>query len=95
MPLRTDSRCRSCHAPIAWVKMAGTGKSNPLDPEPSPKGNIVVSDLGAAAVGVSEADRLRAEGYSLYLSHFATCPNAKSHKKPAVQPVMDFDEETD
>jgi hypothetical protein len=93
MSLRTDgAKCRSCKAPIAWVLMMGSGKSNPLDPEPSPKGNVVVSKDGqACAVSASEADRLRTEeGASLYLSHFATCPQAKQFKRPAVkQPSFD------
>ncbi len=93
MPLRTDgAKCRSCKAPIAWVKMIGTGKSNPIDPEPSPKGNVVITEDGqGCAVNASEADRLRTEeGCSLYLSHFATCKDAKAFKKPAVkQPTFD------
>lgn len=92
MSLRTDgAKCRSCHAPIAWVTMAGSNKANPLDPEPSPKGNILVAaNYTAQAMPVNECDRLRAEGYSLYLSHFATCVNSKSHRKPAVkQPTFD------
>ena len=91
MSLRTDgAKCRSCKAPIAWVTMAGTGKSNPLDPEPSPKGNVVVQAGVGSAVGVNDADQLRTEGYSLYLSHFATCPNSRSHRKAEVkQPTFD------
>lgn len=79
-------KCRSCQADILWVVMAKTGKKNPLDFEPSDKGNVFINERGKGialtATGKAEIE-LRFGKVDLRLSHFATCPNAKQHKKPA------------
>lgn len=64
--------CRSCGAPIKWVKTA-KGKNMPLDLKSEEKRIVVV---GAGAKGEF--------GYIVdtYLSHFATCPQANEHRKP-------------
>jgi hypothetical protein len=70
------SVCKSCDAPIRWVKMAATGKSMPLDVQRSASGNIVLDEktgLGGFALPGDERPR--------YVSHFATCPNAKQHRR--------------
>lgn len=80
-------RCRaaSCRQEIMWVRMAKTGKANPLDPEPSPLGNVEILDEETAraggwvegtaiAHGPEDAASLRAQGKELRTSHFATCP---------------------
>lgn len=73
--------CRSCGASIIWAKGAN-GKANPLDAEPSPKGNIRLTDDGMLTYLTNEAAALaRAKGDELRLSHFATCPNAATHRK--------------
>lgn len=54
--------CRSCEAPIVWLKTA-TGKAMPVD-----------------ASSVQPGDTLFVPG--LHVSHFATCPDAKEHRKP-------------
>lgn len=79
------SVCKSCKAPIRWVLM-DSGKRNPLDPEPSAKGNVVLdgeSHLGETRGVVLTGDELehaRAQRQALYLSHFATCPYADIHR---------------
>jgi len=78
----TISKCRSCGAAIKWVTMAVSGKKNPIDAEPSPKGNIDVTAAGYATVLSEEyAEKARDAGIDLYVSHFATCPNSKQHRK--------------
>lgn len=78
--------CRSCGAWIEWVTTSH-GKKQPLDPGLSAVGNVEVR-LGLAYY-VRDADReavfarQRAAGLpvGLRVSHFATCPNAKRHRK--------------
>jgi hypothetical protein len=74
--------CESCQAPIVWAKTP-TGARMPVNPAPDATGNIVLSDGPkpgdpplAVVTHMSQAlDRPR------YKSHFATCPNAKLHRK--------------
>lgn len=87
-----SDRCRSCDAPIRWVTSAATGRAMPLDLEPTPAGNVMLHGGGeeeaAAVAEVLATDRLtRARALAaagtldLYLSHFATCPDAATHRK--------------
>lgn len=71
------SRCRSCDAPIRWARTEA-GKSMPLDPNPVPDGNVVLLDDDR--VHVLHADE-SADGAPTYVSHFATCPKAKDHRR--------------
>ena len=66
-------KCRSCNAEIVWVKTAN-GKSMPIDAQPYEDGNLALVD-GMALVATEP------KGSPLYKSHFATCPNAKQHRK--------------
>lgn len=71
--------CRSCGQPMRWVTTAATGKAMPLDPEPDPAGNVVLSSdlLGGASaqvLGAGEAFGARERGETLYMAHHATCP---------------------
>jgi hypothetical protein len=70
-----SQRCRSCNAPIKWAYTI-KGKRIPLDPNPSPEGNIELINGIAEVVGPSDnpAD-IR------HISHFATCPNANKHRR--------------
>lgn len=69
--------CRSCGAPVVW-KRTPKGKPIPLDPNPVDNGNIVVDGNTAEVVGPLEAIA-RGAG-QLYVSHFATCPDANHHR---------------
>lgn len=40
-------RCRSCGRPVRWVTTAH-GRPQPLDPDPDPRGNIVLDGNGVA-----------------------------------------------
>ncbi len=37
------SACKSCGAPIYWLKHEATGKRAPIDTPPSPSGNCLVN----------------------------------------------------
>lgn len=66
--------CRSCEALIIWATSPTTGKSIPLDAEPTPNGNLVLVG-GEARVYTEEDARLARDRHT---SHFATCPDAGS-----------------
>lgn len=74
-------RCRSCRAPILWSKTEG-GKRMPLDPEPVDGGNVALGvpnrydaegNVIATVLGPLE---IEAADEPLYVTHFATCPDA-------------------
>ena len=71
------SNCRSCGAAIRWVEMEKSGKKMPLDAVPVEDGLIWIfggkGHTGDVAPAMGSMDR--------YTSHFATCPNAKRHRK--------------
>lgn len=78
--------CRSCHAPIRWA-VTQKGRRMPLDPEPTPDGNLVL----APAVEARRAPTVVAltahndppldPNTPRYTSHFATCPDAPRHRR--------------
>lgn len=68
------TRCRSCGAPIVWAVTAA-GKRMPLDAEPVYAIGSGVVSLNGDEVAVVERPR------PLYVSHFATCPNADQHRR--------------
>lgn len=72
-----EGKCRSCGARIFWMKTTN-GKLAPIDAEPSPDGNMVLRDDVAHVV--KKGDLF--ETGPKHKNHFATCPNAASHKKP-------------
>lgn len=72
-----QSRCRSCGAPIWWAVTEKGGRM-PLDPDPVPDGNVVINNYGVAVV-ITPGDWTH-DGQR-YVAHFATCPNAKTHRK--------------
>lgn len=67
------SRCRSCDAPVLWARTV-TGKLIPLDTEPSDGGNLVLDDGRALIYDHTTSNEMFAP--PLYVSHFATCPQA-------------------
>lgn len=79
--------CKSCDAPVRWAKTVA-GKSIPLDPVPTNTGNIRLVQGGGTDGGllaeVMTGDVLAehlARGKTTYTTHFATCPNAKAHRR--------------
>lgn len=82
------AECRSCGAEILWAQTE-RGSSIPLDPVPDPRGNLVIEVDGPGdgwppahvrrtAVYVREGER---PDEPRYLAHFATCPQAESHRR--------------
>lgn len=71
------SLCSSCQAEITWAKTVN-GRPCPLDRQPTPEGNVVLQDGIAYVLRQGETPP---DGTRRYVSHFATCPNSKSHRK--------------
>ena len=71
------NRCRSCGAPIRWVTTRWTRRAMPLDPEPTPAGNVVIDDDTRMAIVLKPEARDAAvrEGRAVYQTHFQSCPN--------------------
>jgi hypothetical protein len=62
--------------------MKKTGRKNPLDAEPTEKGNVKILDGDVAEVVTGdELAKMHEEGELLMISHFATCPNRVQHRK--------------
>lgn len=84
----SGSTCRSCNAPITWARIKQGGRRMPLNPEADwDRGNVrlIGPNLEGEEVGVvlshDEARDRRKDGERLYLSHFATCPSARLHRR--------------
>jgi hypothetical protein len=79
------SDCRSCGAEIIWITTHPGGRSMPLDPKPHPEGNVLVDMDARRGVVLSVKSRQvvleETPDEPLYRSHFATCPNAESHRR--------------
>lgn len=78
--------CTTCHARIYWAKVVETGRAMPVDAQPDPvKGNVVLyrnRRTGRAIFArVLKAGEPPPPGTHLRTSHFATCPNAKRHRR--------------
>ena len=72
-------RCKSCRREILWVVMMG-GSRMPLDPEPTPDGNVYQdTDLRWRVAGNAAA---AAKHDPTYQTHFRTCPQAAQHRQP-------------
>lgn len=78
------SRCGSerrpgCGAAIIWTTNVTTGRRMPVDAEPDEAGTIVLvsgNDGPEARVLTRDEVARRPTTRGLYVSHFATCPNA-------------------
>ena len=73
------TKCSSCGASIIWCKTE-SGKAMPLDAEPVPDGNIQLDSQGQATY-MKKGDDERWHNVVRFKSHFATCPNAATHRK--------------
>lgn len=69
--------CRACNASIFFAPTAA-GKSVPLDEEPVEAGNYHIGLDGVARVVKKDEPRPTP---LLYISHFATCPEAQRFRK--------------
>lgn len=81
-----SARCRTCRAPVVWAVLP-SGRRIPLDPEPDPAGRVRLDAIGPATdraamvLPTDEAEAAHAAGEDLYVSHFATCPQADQHRR--------------
>lgn len=82
----TKPKCISCGADIKWIKTV-SGRAMPCDPEPvrflADKDNAeetFVMANGAVVRGRRAPDEYPFT-YTGYISHFATCPYAKQHRR--------------
>lgn len=76
-----SAKCNSCGAAILWARTA-TGAAMPIDAQKDLAGNVSLKwiDDGQPIATVG------APGSGHYVSHFATCVNAKSHRKQRPAP---------
>ena len=85
--MRADGQCRSCGAPVRWARSKSTGQAMPLDPPANPNGNLGVVEIveqhgKALSLPVVAVNPTRSLTEYRYLSHFVTCPNASTHRRP-------------
>lgn len=82
-PARKIEHCRSCRAPVVWLRHPATGKTAPIDAEPSPDGTILV-DAGRGTYQIGKEPARGNFPGLLHTNHFATCPQAAAwHKRGA------------
>lgn len=67
----TEKLCSSCGAAILWTETE-QGRPMPVDATPTGK--------GIALIPLADG-RTRSRVIDVYVSHFATCPNAAKHRK--------------
>ncbi len=75
--------CKSCSAPILWLRNPKTGRMAPIDAASRPNGQIGV-DLERQEYALCPAAMSRVEcGVHAHhhTNHFATCPFAAMHHK--------------
>lgn len=76
--------CSSCSRLIIFAKSLKTGKPMPIDHESAgqPGGNMAVWYIGQELVcRVLTADQPLREGEKMGLAHWATCKNARAHRR--------------
>lgn len=74
--------CRTCDARVIWADQPN-GRPLILDYDPSPNGNVRLRKGQAEVLGKDAAAEARLAGEELYISHFATCPQAAKWRKGA------------
>lgn len=84
------AKCKGCGAEINWIKMYGTGKAMPVDPEPvrvmygEGTEKFVRADgvvIQGRRIGDAWDNDPNAQIYEAYQSHFATCKKANDFRK--------------
>lgn len=76
--------CNRCRAMIGWV-VTVNGNRMPVDGEPNPLGNVIVSYTdGKLLATVMTKDDRRPDGV-VYMPHFATC-GGSTRPRPAPKP---------
>ena len=80
------AKCKSCGAKILWVKSFSSHKMMPIDAEATKEGNIALVEREGEetvfhVISGSSLLKSQREGKRLHTSHFATCPDAKRHRR--------------
>lgn len=84
-PKRWPTQLCTC-GKLFIMAVSSKGGDIPVDPDPAPGGNITLRDYGIArptAVVLTVAQQFGRT--NLHLAHFATCPDAKKHRRPATR----------
>lgn len=74
--MATEQKCRTCGAPVVFLRHIRTGKVAPIETTPSPDGDVAVG-AQYMIVPALQRDAYRARGELLYKNHYATCPQAR------------------
>jgi hypothetical protein len=80
VPCGSNVPGRGCGQPMVWVITLG-GARMPIDPEPTPDGNIIFADSTWDVVRYLRKGEAVPEGTARYRSHFASCPDAASFRR--------------
>jgi len=89
--------CTSCKKEFIKFRHFETGKKNPIEVKPHSKGNLVLNwEKGIYRFATpEEIEQAKIHNKNLYISHFATCPDAKSFradkKKSAQEKFNEYD----
>ncbi len=82
------STCRACNAPIRWI-VTKAGKKMPVNPNPvfiqtgvPDPDTTIVTDQGQVLRGKQLSPETTGPYVRGYITHFATCPEAKKPRKP-------------
>lgn len=72
------ARCELCGQPMRWG-VTTSGARMPLDPDPTPDGNVWIRQDGRLRVlTADEIARAPETGVELYMPHHATCTNGRA-----------------
>lgn len=73
--------CSTCKAPVLWAVTAATGARIPLEPEPSPKGNLRLEERPGKSPLAHVVEPLLDAPGPRYRAHFVSCPDAARHRR--------------
>ena len=73
------TKCRSCGAEIIWAT-SDRRRPMPVDPVPVITGNLVLEETKTGPNSTAY-DPDKHMGRQRYVSHFSSCPDAKSHRR--------------
>lgn len=83
------AKCKTCNASIIWIEMA-SGKKMPCDAaavtywQNSKGKSTIITPNGETVKADLSGDLSKATGWG-YIPHWATCPQANTHRKGAAQ----------
>lgn len=85
---KPNARCRTCGQPVL-VATTAAGRSQPLNPEPDPAGNVALYRDGAGTwrARVPTPDVPAHPWEKTHMPHHATCPGPPAPKAPTPLPT--------